>query len=391
MAGDDVVVVGAGVAGLAAARGLAEAGASVRVVERDAPGAGATRVAAGVMTPGDVHEWHGELGVLHRRALAAWPGFAASLEEAVGSAFGWRSCGSLRVAVTGEDDDVAWLAATASAASAMDVEVDHLDSPACQDLVPGLAPVVAGLWMPEDGAVDTEALVAAQLRAAERAGVVVERDEVVALRRTGSRVTGVGLARGGARDADAVVVTTGAEVARADWLPPDDRPALEPVAGEAVLAGPATGGAADLTPTVVRTRRGPIVPRDGGRLWLGTSVRRDGFVARPRVGEVARLLARAVALLPAAASLDVLDVRVGLRPVAVDGRPHVGPAATDGLVYAVGHGREGILHAPLVAEVVTATVTTGRLPAWAEPARPRVGRPPVADGPPGRSAAGGSR
>ncbi|MTV24949.1 FAD-dependent oxidoreductase [Nitriliruptoraceae bacterium ZYF776] len=386
--GQDVVVVGAGVVGLAAARGLALAGARVRVVEREVPGAGATRVAAGILTPTDVHEWAGALGALHHRALLAWPGYAAELAEAAGRPVGWRACGSLRVDPSGDAQDGAWLAATGAAADALGLPAERLDGAACADRVPGLVPVAGGLWLPDDGAVDTEQLVVAQTAAAGRAGVTFEHDEVVALRRSGGRVTGVRLAAAGDLAADAVVVAVGAEAARASWLPPDDRPAIEPVAGEAVLAGPPGGAdtAPPVTSTVVRTRLGSVAPRDGGRSWLGTSVRRDGFVRRPRIGEVAALLRRAIALLPRIAELDVLDVRVGLRPVPLDGRPHVGPGATPGLFHATGHGREGILHAPLVAVALPEAVASGALPDWADTTRPRTGRPPAS----GRRAGGPS-
>ena len=61
--------------------------------------------------------------------------------------------------------------------------------------------------------------------------------------------------------------------------------------------------------------------------------------------------ARAAALLPALDGARFVEARAGLRPVSADGLPFVGPAA-DGIVLAGGHGREGIIHAPLCADGV---------------------------------------
>ena len=47
----------------------------------------------------------------------------------------------------------------------------------------------------------------------------------------------------------------------------------------------------------------------------------------------------------------------GLRPGTPDNVPLVGPGAEDGLLLATGHHRNGILHAPLAAELVARELT----------------------------------
>jgi glycine oxidase len=365
---DDVLVVGGGVVGLAVTLRLAEAGHRVRLVERSRPGTGASTVAAGILSPTDVAEWHGPLGAITARAMRAWPAYAEHVAVAAGSAVRLRACGSLRLD-PGDDPSAAWLDGTAAAMGELGVPFERLDEEGCRQLVPGLAEVRGGLLAPTDGAVDTEHLVADLVVAVEAAGATIELDEVVGLLRDGDRVTGVDLARGGRRSAGHAVVATGAWSGAAPWLPSSCRPDVVPVAGEAVLAD----GADELIDLVVRTQRGSMAPRDGGRLWLGTSVRHAGFVRRPNLGEVAALLDRLLAILPGLAALDVHDVRVGLRPVSADGLPHVGGTPLPGLVLATGHGREGILHAPLVAEAVRSVVEGGTLPGWAACLAPRVG------------------
>jgi glycine oxidase len=363
----DVLVIGAGAVGLAVALRLLEDGHRVTVVERERPGAGASTVAAGILSPTDEVEWEGELGALNRRAMATWPTYADALEDVAGVPAGLRLCGSLRVDV-GDDESAAWLAATRAAMTRLDLPSEQLGEDDARALVPALGSLRGALHAPTDGAVDTERFVAALVRGLDALGGELHPGEVVGLRRSGDRVHGVDLADGGTLAAGVTVVAAGPWSGVAEWLPPPHRPAVSPVAGEAVLADGADG----LLDLVVRTRRGSMAPRDGGRLWIGTSVRRDGFVTRPKLGEVAGLLARASAVVPAVADLELADVRVGLRPTSADGSPHVGDGGLPGLLLATGHGREGILHAPIAADAVAGWVAEGRAPAWAEALTPRL-------------------
>ena len=79
----DVVVVGAGVIGLACAWRAAQRGLSVLVLDRDAPGAGASGVAAGMLAPVTEAEFGEEaLLALNLAGAELWPAFAAELSGA---------------------------------------------------------------------------------------------------------------------------------------------------------------------------------------------------------------------------------------------------------------------------------------------------------------------
>src|ERR671932_2896336 len=96
----DVVVVGAGVIGLACAWRIAQRGMSVLVVERDEPGAGASGVAAGMLAPVTEAEFGEQaLLALNRESAALWPAFAAELAERSGIDTRYRACGALVAAV----------------------------------------------------------------------------------------------------------------------------------------------------------------------------------------------------------------------------------------------------------------------------------------------------
>ena len=79
--GSDVIVVGGGAIGLAAARQLARAGRRVTLVERGRPGEEATRAAGGMLSPLAESSEPGPFLRLGLDSFALWPSFAAQLEE----------------------------------------------------------------------------------------------------------------------------------------------------------------------------------------------------------------------------------------------------------------------------------------------------------------------
>src|SRR5918994_4015791 len=96
----EVLVIGAGVIGLACAWRAAQRGLSVRVIDRETPGAGASRVAAGMLAPVGEASWGEEtLLELNLASARAYPAFAAELEEVSGSRVSYRRCGALHVAL----------------------------------------------------------------------------------------------------------------------------------------------------------------------------------------------------------------------------------------------------------------------------------------------------
>ena len=88
----DAVIVGGGVIGLSCAWRAARRGARVAVVERSAPPAGATRVAAGMLAPvGELAFGEPELLKMTLAAAELYPDFVAELEAASGVSTGYRA------------------------------------------------------------------------------------------------------------------------------------------------------------------------------------------------------------------------------------------------------------------------------------------------------------
>jgi len=108
---------------------------------------------------------------------------------------------------------------------------------------------------------------------------------------------------------------------------------------------------------VLRTEDVYVVPRGDGRYVVGATVEERGFDDAVTAGAVHDLLRDAVEVLPGIAELELEEARAGLRPGTPDNMPVIGSGALDGLHWATGHYRHGILLTPLTADIVVAELT----------------------------------
>lgn len=359
----DVAVLGGGIVGLSVAWRLAQRGMSVAVLERDRlgshPPSGATHVAAGMLAPvsevefGDAARTVLELGV---RSAAVWPEFAAELERAGESEVGLRRSGTLVVAR--DDDEARELERQIAFREELGLRAQRLRPSQAREREPALAPTVRlALHAPDDHSVDPRRVVAALWRACEREGVrLCLHTEAQALELDRGRVRGVSV--DGESDllvAREVVIACGAWSGAVGGLPEGASVNVRPVKGQILrLRDPAGPG---LLEGVVRFEGGYLVPRGDGRYVLGATVEERGFEPSATAGGVYELLRDAHELVPGVSELQIEEIGVGYRPGTPDNVPIVGRGQIDGLLWATGHHRNGILLAPLTAEIVAEELT----------------------------------
>jgi glycine oxidase len=348
----DVVIVGGGVIGLACAWRLVRRGAQVALVERAQPPAGATRVAAGMLAPvGELSFGEPELLKLTLAAAELYPEFIAELETASGVSTGYRRDGAVHVAL--DRDEAAELRRVHELQRSLGLGAEWLPPRRCRELEPGLTPSFnGGVHAPQEGSVDPRALTAALLAALEaEPGVeLLTETGVEAALSDGGRITGVWTKRGEELRAGAVVLAAGARSGQAEWLPEAARPPVRPVKGQ-ILALRALDGDAPCR-RIVASERIYLVPRPDGRLIVGATVEEQGFDTTVTAGGVHELLREAYRLLPEVAEMELVQAIAGLRPGTPDNLPLVGPSPVEGLLWATGHYRNGILLAPLAANTI---------------------------------------
>ena len=322
--GGTVAVVGGGIIGLSVAWRLARRGVDVTVHD---PGRddGAWWVAAGMLAPGGESAFeHPALAGLMRESAKRWPDFAADLAAETGHDLGYDEAGTLSVALTA--DDVAetrrlWA-------------YQGLRPTALRDLEPELSPRVrAGAHAPDDRQVDPRRVVAA-LRAALAGRLVAEH------------VTSLDELR-----ADTVVVAAGCGTAALTGLP------VRPVKGQLLRLRGEPGVLRHVISGAVDGRHVYLVPRADGEVVVGATQeeRTDRAVT---AGGVLDLLRAAIDLVPALAEFELAETIVGHRPATPDNAPLLGVVA-DGLVVAAGHHRNGVLLAPVTADLIAELVVTG--------------------------------
>jgi glycine oxidase len=350
----EVLVVGGGVVGCAIALRLRDRGLDVAVVDRGEPGREASWAAGGILAPQVEAHGPGPFVDLMRAGVARWRGFADELRARAGLDVGWRDDGTLQLAA--DDDEAVALEAIARWQRGAGLSVEVVDARALAALEPALAPARLALRFGEGQQVDTRAAVAALVSACVRAGVRFVRGEVRRLRHDGRRVLGID-GDGGPRDAAQVVVAAGAWSTQLDGVPMPPG-AVTPVRGQMIeLRAPSPP-----VRHVVFGAGGYLVPRADGRVLVGSTEERVGFAKEVTAAGLGTLCARTARLCPGLAALPVADHWAGLRPASADALPYIGGTALAGLWMCSGHFRNGVLLAPLSAEIVAALVTGGTVP-----------------------------
>jgi glycine oxidase len=375
-----VLVAGGGVVGLAVARALARRGVGVTLVERGALGAEASWAAGGMLAPQAEADARDPFFELACAARDAYPALAAELLAETGVDIELDRTGTLYVALN-ETDEVE-LARRYEWQRGAGLAVEWLTGAEARAVEPQLAAGVrAALRFPLDGQVENRRLLVALRRAVERQGVrVCERTEVTAVRVAAGRAVGVETAQG-FLGAGAVVVACGAWSAR---VPVEGAarteafgPPVEPVRGQMLCFA----AAPPVVRHVVYSPRGYLVPRRDGRLLAGSTTERAGFEKAVTAAGLHAITAHALELAPAVGALPLVDAWSGLRPRGAGEWPVVGAAAeVPNLYFATAHYRNGILLAPLTADLLAEQIVTHNTPRALAPFTPAAARRTVGAG-----------
>ena len=341
----DVIIVGAGVMGAALARRLSADGFRVLVCAWEAPSHDATWAAAGMLCAQVEEDRRGPLLDLLLAAEDRW--------AQMGDRFDYQRRGVLRVAL--DEQERAELLRQKSRQEKLGLPVEFLEPKDLRRLEPGLTHDLTGACLfPRGGQVDNRALVPAFRVEAEKRGAEYRSGRVTDVVVEGGRVRGVRF-EGQRIEADAVVVAAGAWT---DSIRGLGLASTVPVRGQ-LVAFPA------LPPPVFRPVYGAggyVLPKYGKFLISGTTVERVGFATRVTKAATRLLTERARRLCPSLEKVAVVDAWAGLRPGSAGsaGGPLFGPTSVTGLHVAVGLFRNGILLAPLVADLVVRAIAGER-------------------------------
>ena len=352
--GHDVVVVGAGIIGLACAWRVQQRGLSVLVVDGAAPGSGASRVAAGMLAPVTEAEFADrELLQLNLAGFELWGEFA----EELGAELHHQRTGALVVAA--DRDDAEELRRLHEFQRSLGLDAEWLTPSECRRLEPGLSPRVGGgILAPHEQHLDPVAVVQALLAK----GLEVVQGDPVA----GVDERGVRLRSGVTIEAGQIVIAAGCwSGSGMEGLP--ELP-IRPIKGQILaLRRPLDRPLAEY---LIRTPRCYVLDRGDGRVVVGGTMEEQGFDTRVTVDGVYRLLEAAWEVLPDVQELEFDGAQAGLRPGTPDNLPVIGRGEQPNVIWAAGHYRNGVLLTPITAQAVAELLTGGEPPAAVRPFTP---------------------
>ncbi len=359
----DVIIIGGGIIGLSLAIALRKRGATVLVVERGEPGREASHAAGGMLVDCPL-ETAPALQQLATASAKMYPEFAHELEVESGMKVDLRAQGTilftahkhiggpqistLQFAFDLDEREpelgMANLERDAQKRFSFDERVDTNIFGA----------LIGPRFYLKEHSVDPGALTAAALKAAKNRGVDFSSgDAVTTVNLTDGRATGVTTVKT-IFPAARVVNCAGAWSGR---IGPHKFP-TRPVKGQMLcLAMPQR----EFIRHVIRAPNVYLIPRSDGRLLVGATVEEAGFDKRTVPEAIQRLHRAALKLVPKLADAKMLEDWAGLRPGTPDNLPILGATSTPGYYVATGHFRDGILLAPITAEVMSAVIE-GRTP-----------------------------
>lgn len=364
----EVVVIGGGISGVAAAYELTRAGARVTLVEKGALASMASGwTLAGVRQSGrDPAELP-----LAQAAVRRWEALSEELEADIA----YRQEGNLRLARTPEEVEI--IANMVREQQGLGLDLTFLpDTKSVQEIAPALSDaVLAASYCPTDGHADPIATVQAFAAAAERRGAkILTHTTATGIDLTGGRVTGVQTTAGPIA-ADVVVIAGGVYSDRLCamvglTLPLTVRhvsvlgtvplpPLLKQVLGVAkanFACRQEAGGQLRMTP--------------GGGAWTWPTGRLKAAHIQPPAQAIADLIERATRLLPDVREARIARVWGGLLDMTPDGLPVIERTPEiEGLVIAAGFSGHGFCLGPITGRIIAELVTQGESSLPLEPFR----------------------
>jgi len=356
MESKDAIVVGGGVIGCSIALRLAEAGLKIAIIERGRIGCEASRAAAGMLSPQASAQGPSPFFDLCMESRKLYPEWVARISELSGIDPEYQDSGTLNVALDqAAQSDIGkwstWQIDAGLAAEKLSAQDLHAIEPAVTEQA------VGAVLLPDDHQVENRRLMDALDVAVRRAGIdLIEGRAVDGLQTKEGRATGV-ISSGDVLNAGVVILAAGC------WSGSLFRDAgleipMVPARGQ-ILAIKAER---TLFSHVIHSGDCYLVPRRDNRIVIGSTVEYAGFRKATTAGGLHSLLRAAIGVAPCLETLDVVETWCGLRPDTPDHLPVLGPSAIDNLYLATGHFRNGILLAPITAEILAKCVIEGSTP-----------------------------
>ena len=350
----DVVIVGGGAAGCAAAYYLALAGVKSVIIEREGIASQASGFSAGGLNPLQGTGIPGPLAAVAMESFRMHQELWPVLESETGIDYQWRIISLINAAF--DESEVTDLQETAQVFSAnQGFEAQLLDAGELLELEPRISPeVIKGVVARGNACVDSYNYTLALVQAAEKLGASVRSGAVRGLEQAHGRVTGV-LLEDTVIPCDQVVIATGPWSRHLEpWI--DSYVPVDPLKGEILRVELPSGGMGH----DVSGGGGSLYAKPDGQVWCGSTEDWVGYDQEPSESAKHRIVKGAIKLVPEMAQAKLVLHTACLRPVTPDWLPIIGRApGLDNVYLATGAGKKGILLSPAIGKAIADVMVSG--------------------------------
>jgi len=354
----DVLIIGGGIIGLSIARKLHQKGLrKITIVERGRVGRESSFAAAGMLAAQAETDKIDDFFHFCIESNTLYPKFAEELIDETGVDIELDKNGTLFLALT--EDDEAEIRRRFRWQKKAGLRVEHLSAAEVRKAEPFVSPDTReALFFPNDWQVENRNLLAALqkyalinkikiVEGAEVKSLLVEDEKIIGAETSDSKFF-----------AEKTVLATGAWTSLIkigeDVLSPLD---VKPIRGQMLCFKTAKR----LFSKVIYSPRGYIVPRQSGRILAGATVEDAGFDKSITPSGIDFVRENALEIAPSLINLEASEKWSGLRPFAPDGLPILGEfPQMENLFVATAHYRNGILLAPLTAEILASKIVENK-------------------------------
>jgi glycine oxidase len=367
----DLIIIGGGLIGCAIALRLAQAGRRVCVLERGEPGCEASSAAAGMLAPQGETVEPDAFYELCAASRDLYPAFIEEVRALSGANIDYHRDGTLLVAAN--DAERRELETAYAAQSRIGLPIERLAPEAARQRVPGLSPTLQySLFVPGDHWLDNEQLCVAVAAACARLGVqILPHHSVTGFEMHGERLQSLKVREAGSMGGERTFGAGEFVLAAGCWSAALTKPhgiklAMQPCHGQMLEFD-----VAHELPCVVRAGHHYLVPRSGNRVVAGTTAEWGQFEKAVTGEGMKSILEGVTRFAPFVKEMRFRRAWSGLRPDTADHLPILGRGEIPNLLFATGHFRNGILLAPITAEIISDLVVRGSSSRPIDAYRPR--------------------
>ena len=363
----DVVVIGGGFAGCAAAYFLAKEGVVVTLIERDAIGSCASGFAAGLLNALDGDGVPSAVEPLARESIGMHKNLTEDIKNETGIDPHLTIVDSTWI-VFDEAQNEGLQSVQGLARRIGGLSTKWLSGEQVRSEEPRVSPeVLKALRVEGTMRVECYEYTTALARAAQKSGTIIRRGSLRALSKSNGRVSGVVV------DSDAIACDK-VVLAMGPWIGPIGRSWLhipvpvKPIKGQILrleYKGP------PIEQVIYDTQRGYVASKADGLVWVGTTEEDVGFDDSTTNEARDSIMKRVQRIIPDLSNTKLVLQTACFRPVSEDGLPIIGQVSgLDGVYLVTGAGRKGIFLGPALGKAAADIIISGRTGLPVEPFSP---------------------